>query len=183
MLDRKRAEKALNDFLLALGRDPAKHPEHAETAKLVTQAFEEDFCKGYSLDPAAVLKRETIALTGTPSLILVRDIQVRSMCPHHLLPSLGTATLAVMPKKHIAGLGAYVAVVRAYAQRLTLQEDLGANIVETLAKVLKPVYVGCVLDLQHACLSGRGECEAQARVQTVHTYNVDHSAFLATVRA
>jgi GTP cyclohydrolase IA len=168
MVDRKRAEKAIAEFLIALGRSPKEHADHKDTAKLVTSAFIDEFCAGYAIDAAALAKRERITVKSPPAMIRIDDIEVRSLCPHHLMPTFGRATIVVKPKKHILGLGAYAQVVQAFAARLTLQEDLGENIVETLADVLTPTLVGCRLALQHTCFSHRGEREGRAIVTTHH---------------
>jgi GTP cyclohydrolase IA len=179
-MDRNRAALAIEDFLRALGRDPARFAEHQDTGKLVADAFIDEFCAGYAVDVDALLNKERIALEGAPALIVVRDIHVRTICPHHLMVATGKATLALLPNASIVGLGAYVELVRAFANRLTLQEDLGTAIVQTLHRVLAPTYVGCKIHLTHGCLSERGEEAHGTQVETLHAVGID-PLMLATV--
>lgn len=172
-MDRDRAARAIEDFLRALGRDPSTHEEHRDTGRLVASAFIDEFCAGYAIDVDALLVRERIALQSEPSLIVVRDIHVRTICPHHLMPATGKATIAFMPNDSIVGLGAYVEVLRAFANRLTLQEDLGAAVVDALHRVLLPRYVACKVQLTHGCLSERGENAHGTIVETVHAVGIE----------
>ena len=97
----------------------------------------------------------------------MRDIPVHTTCPHHLLGSSGTATVAYAPGERLVGVGTVAAVVDAFARRLALQEQIGQSVVAALAKHLSPRWVACRLVLSHGCMTARGERAHGARVETV----------------
>ena len=94
--DLDRAARAIDEFLAALGHTAATEPEIAGTGERVAQAFADDLLAGYGADPATILS-ETCATTSRTDLVVVRGIAVSVTCPHHLLPSPGTATVAYRP--------------------------------------------------------------------------------------
>ena len=102
-VDRTRAERAIEEFLRALGHDPASD-ELARTAELVAEAYANELLAGYEMNPGDILS-ETMAAPGG-DLVLVRDVAATAMCPHHLLPSIGKVHLAYVPDERVAGLGA-----------------------------------------------------------------------------
>ena len=89
------------------------------------------------------------------------------MCPHHLLLSTGTATVAFKATLRLVGLGTVAGLVLAHARRLTLQERIGEGVVDDLDAVLAPEWVGCRLVLAHGCMIARGERATGTRVETV----------------
>jgi GTP cyclohydrolase IA len=182
MIDRTRAALAIDEFLRALGRDPAVHAEHRETGKFVADAFIDEFCAGYAVNVPSLIQRDMIAIHGSASLIVIRDIPTRTACPHHLMVASGFTTLAMMPKRRIVGLGVYVQVVEAFAHRLTLQEDIAREVVDALYEQLEPEYLGCTISLSHGCLSQRGERAHGATVETCATRGIDSEPFLQLVR-
>jgi GTP cyclohydrolase I len=167
--DRDAAERAIRAFLKALGHDPESDPELANTPKLVTEAFQKDFLSGYSVDVSALLASESTRLgsQGKRGLVVVRDIGVATMCPHHLLPAIGRATVAYLPGERLIGIGAVARVVDAFARRLTLQESIGESVVQALSSHAGAQGAYCRITLSHACLSTRGAREMSATVVTV----------------
>ena len=93
--DRNAAARAIEDFLRAIGRDPARDPDLAGTGGRVADAYIDELCDGYAVDVPALLRSNVIG--GTSELVSVRDIAVTTMCPHHLLPGEGRATVAFAP--------------------------------------------------------------------------------------
>jgi GTP cyclohydrolase IA len=173
-IDREAAERAISDFLRALGHDPTKHPELAETPARATEAFAVELLGGYDIDVKGLIEGGSSALSTKPGsgrhgIVVVRDIAVASVCPHHLLPSLGSATVAYRPGKVLLGLGVIAHVVDAFARRLTMQEAIGERVVESLLDIAGARGVYCALDLTHGCLSARGARQASAVVRTVAT--------------
>jgi GTP cyclohydrolase I len=89
------------------------------------------------------------------------------MCPHHLLPARGTATVLYQPGERIAGIGTVARLVDAFAHRLALQETIGANVASALVDHLGARGAACKLALTHACLASRGERQTAATVETL----------------
>lgn len=164
-MDKEAAAKAIEAFLRALGRDPEHDPELIGTGERVAEAFADDLLCGYRVDVDALLSRNVIP--GGTDLVVVRDIAVTTLCPHHLMPAVGTATVAYAPEEHLVGIGTIAAVVEAFARRLALQEAIGDRVVAALQKHLAPEWAGCRLVLSHACMTARGERKHGARVETV----------------
>jgi GTP cyclohydrolase IA len=165
MVDREKAARALEAFLEALGRHPERDPELTGTGRRVADAFADEFLRGYDVDVQEALAANLVeASTG---LVIVRGISVTTMCPHHLLPAQGVATVAFAPTKHALGLGGVVALVDTLARRLVLQEQLGEDVVEHVARAIAPRWVACRLVLAHGCMTARGERAHGASVETV----------------
>ncbi len=89
-------------------------------------------------------------------MVVVKDIEVYSMCEHHMLPFFGKAHVAYIPNGHIVGLSKLPRVVNAFAQRLQVQERLTNEIRDCIQSTLKPVGVGVVIECRHLCMSMRG---------------------------
>lgn len=164
-IDREGAARAVESFLRALGHDPARDPELVGTGARVAEAFANDLLDGYRVDVDALLAGSVIA--GRTELVVVHDLPVTTVCPHHLMPATGTATVAFAPREHVVGVGTVGAVVDAFARRLTLQEHAGERVAAALVKHLAPAWAGCRLVLSHTCMTARGERAHGARVETV----------------
>jgi GTP cyclohydrolase I len=89
------------------------------------------------------------------------------MCPHHLLPASGTATIAMQPRLRLVGLGTLASLAHAHARRLTLQERIGEGVVGDIEAVLAPEWTACRIVLVHACMTARGERATGATVETM----------------
>jgi GTP cyclohydrolase I len=165
-IDKKAAASAIEAFLRAIGRDPAREPELVGTGERVAAAFVDELLDGYAVDPAALLARHKIE-PASGDLVVMRDALVTTTCPHHLMPAKGMATVAFAPRGAIVGLGALVQLLDACAHRLTLQEQIGERVVAALEDALAPAWAGCRLVLEHTCVVARGERRHGARVETV----------------
>lgn len=166
MVDRRAAARAIEDFLRALGHEPEGDLEG--TGERVADAWADDLLEGESIDAAAVLREGSIDVgAGASGIVVVRDIAVTTMCPHHLLPAHGTGLVAYLPSRRVAGIGTVAHVVDALSRRLTLQERIGAGVVELLVGELGARGALCRLALTHACLVARGERKAGAVVETL----------------
>ena len=164
-VDRPAAAAAIDAFLRALGRDPAREPELRGTGERVAAAYLDELCDGYSKDPVALVQAHRLASTST-DLVVLRDARVTTMCPHHLLPATGVATVAFAPRGALVGLGALVELLDACAHRLVLQEEIGAVVAEALVTALQPSWAGCRLVLEHGCVVHRAERRHGARIET-----------------
>ena len=166
-VDLQAAARAIDDFLTALGHPPDSDPELRDTGALVARAFHEELLSGHRADPAQIL-RETLTATAT-DLIVVRDLPVTCICPHHLLPATGVLHIGYLPDRRIVGFGALSRLAQAYARRLILQETLCERISEALCQHLGARGAGCIAELAPQCLTARGERPAHASVVTAAT--------------
>jgi GTP cyclohydrolase I len=181
--DREAAARAIDMFLRALGRNPDREPELAGTGARVADAFADDLLCGYEVDVDALLAKNVFE--GRSGVVVVRDIPLATMCPHHLLPASGVAAVAFAPDRHLVGFGTVAAVVDAYARRLALQEQIGEDVAAALQKHLAPRWIACRLTLSHACMTLRGERAHGASVETAaHRYrnDVDEAIVHAALR-
>lgn len=169
-MDRSAAARAINDFLRAIGHEPAG--ELSGTGERVAEAWQNDLLSGYRVDPAAVLREGSIELSASgpaeSGLVALRDLSVMTMCPHHLLPAFGTCTVAYLPQQRVAGLGTIAQVVDAYSRRLALQEQIGSAIADLLVHELQAKGALCKMSLTHTCLALRGEKKEGAVIETLN---------------
>ena len=163
-IDSARIEAAVAELLSAIGEDPAR-PGLLDTPRRVAEAYGEFFA-GIGRDPVDPL-RETLPTDGLGELVLLRNIEFRSICEHHLLPFTGVAHVAYVPGERIVGLGRLPRVVEILAARPQLQERLGEQVADALTEGLDPRGVLVVLDAVHSCVSARGARQAHSSTVTV----------------
>jgi GTP cyclohydrolase I len=163
------AQKAITDLLVALGHDPKDEPAFTETPELVVEALQRDWLCGYTVDVPKLFASAIENTLQTTAIVVVSGIAISSLCPHHLLPAEGTATVAYWPGETVLGLGTVARVVDAYARRLTLQEQIGQNVVLSLMQHGRAKGAYCRLELRHACLRLRGPKQRDALVTSTHT--------------
>jgi GTP cyclohydrolase I len=164
-----RIQSAVTELLLAIGEDPSR-PGLSRTPERVGQAYAE-FFSGVGVDPLTHLLD---ALEGAPDgeLVVMRGIEFRSICEHHLLPFLGVAHIAYAPSDRIVGLGRLPRVVDTIASRPQLQERLGEEIADALDEGLAPRGVLVVLDAVHSCVTARGVRQVESSTVTVASRGV-----------
>ncbi|OLE22733.1 MAG: GTP cyclohydrolase I FolE [Actinobacteria bacterium 13_1_20CM_3_71_11] len=164
VVDLKRIEDAVREILIAIGEDPDRDGLR-RTPTRVAQAYAELFA-GLRVDPADVLT--TTFEANHEEMVLVRDIQVYSLCEHHLLPFHGAAHLGYIPGEdgRITGLSKLARLVDVYARRPQVQERLTSQIADLLVERLRPRGVIAVLECEHLCMSMRGIQKAGSRTVT-----------------
>lgn len=141
------------DILKNLGEDPnrqglEKTPERvAKSMQFLTH--------GYELDPQAILRSAMFA-EDYSQMVVVKDIEVYSLCEHHMLPFFGKAHVAYIPNGHIVGLSKVPRVIDAFARRLQVQERLTNQIRDCIQETLNPNGVAVVIEAQHLCMQMRG---------------------------
>lgn len=145
-----------------------KTPErYAKAMQFLTQ--------GYRLDPGAIL-RSAMFNEDYRQMVIVKDIEIYSMCEHHVLPFFGKAHVAYIPNGRIVGLSKIPRVVDAFARRLQVQERLTVQIRDSIEEALKPQGVAVVIEAQHMCMVMRG-IQKQHSVATTSAFtgefNVD----------
>lgn len=169
-IDRERVVAAVRELLTAIGEDPDR-AELASTPDRVANAYEEFFA-GVGVDPLDEITELAVADADTGELVLMRGIDFRSVCEHHLLPFRGRAHIAYRPHAKILGLGTIARLVDIIASRPQLQERLGEQVAETMNEALAPEGVLVVLEARHGCVSDRGANQASARITTVASRGV-----------
>ncbi len=146
-------EDHVREMLRLLGEDPSREGL-LKTPKRVAKSYS-FLTQGYRVDAKAILQ-SAIFEEQYDEMILVRDIDVFSLCEHHLLPFSGKAHVAYIPQNHIVGLSKIPRVVDAFARRLQVQERLTVQIREAIDEVLQPVGTAVVIEATHLCMSMRG---------------------------
>jgi len=111
--------------------------------------------QGYNLDPEEILLSARFR-EDYREMVIVKDIEIYSMCEHHMIPFIGKAHVAYIPDKYITGLSKIARVVEIYARRLQVQERLTMQIKDAINNTLKPLSVAVVIEAQHLCMSMRG---------------------------
>jgi len=160
-MDAERIKKAVRELLLSIGEDP-DHEQFQQTPGFVSESYHE-FFKGIGVDPVQFLD-ETFPAEST-DLVMLKDIELVSICEHHLLPFTGVAHVAYLPGGKIIGLGRIAKVVETLAARPQLQENLGNEIADAIEAGLSPKGVLVVLEAKHQCVASRGA--RQPEVETV----------------
>lgn len=153
-------------ILTSIGEDTQregliKTPERAAKAmQFLTQ--------GYELDAIQILNSAKFKAEGQ-SMVIVKDIELYSLCEHHMLPFFGKAHIAYIPNKHIVGLSKIPRIVDVFARRLQVQERLTHQILDAVQEALDPLGVAIVIEASHMCMMMRG-VEKQNSVTTTSAF-------------
>jgi GTP cyclohydrolase I len=142
--------EAVSQWLRACDLDPA-HKDLVGTPARVAALWEEHFLSGYGMDPAAILG-DPVEGEGETELVIIRDLPYHGMCPHHLMPYTGRATVAYLPAGKLVGFGRLHDLVRCYTRRLTLQERACNDVADALLEHLHARGAACVMVGTHNCL-------------------------------
>ena len=146
-------QKLIRDILIKIGENPDR-----EGLKKTPERFEKALhflTKGYDEDPREVM-RSAVFHEQYDEMVTVKDIEIFSMCEHHLLPFFGKCHVGYLPRNNIVGLSKIARVVELYARRLQLQERLTQEIATALMDTLKPHGVAVVIEASHMCMMMRG---------------------------
>jgi len=162
--DHERAERAVRELLIAMGEDPDREGLQ-DTPARVARSYAEITA---GLDQHAEDVLTTTFDLGHDEMILVKDIEVWSMCEHHLVPFTGVAHVGYIPSEEgrITGLSKLARLVDLYAKRPQVQERLTTQVAESLVELLKPRGVIVVIDCEHLCMTMRGVRKPGARTIT-----------------
>ncbi|MFG2048499.1 GTP cyclohydrolase I FolE [Micromonospora sp. NPDC048935] len=163
-VDLGRIEKAVREILIAVGEDPDRDGLQQTPAR-VARAYAELFA-GLRVDPAQVLS--TTFEANHEELVIVRDIDVMSLCEHHLLPFRGSAHIGYIPGPdgRITGLSKLARLVEVFARRPQVQERLTSQVADLLMNKLEPRGVVVVLECEHMCMAMRGIQKSGAKTIT-----------------
>lgn len=154
VFDEKRAEKAVRELLIAVGEDPDREGLR-ETPGRVARAYKEIFA-GLWQEPEDVLT--TTFDLGHDEMVLVKDIEIVSLCEHHLLPFRGVAHVGYIPAESgkITGLSKLARLVEVFARRPQVQERLTTQVADSLMRILEARGAVVVVEAEHMCMSVRG---------------------------
>ncbi len=155
----------LRELLVRLGEDPdrqglQKTPERMQKAL-------EHLTRGYHEDPAKVLQDALFEVTYD-EMVIVKDIEMFSLCEHHLLPFFGKVHVAYIPHGRVVGLSKIPRLVDVFARRLQVQERLTVQVAETIQSAVQPLGVGVVVEARHLCVMMRGVEKQHSSAVTSH---------------
>lgn len=148
---------SISDMYKNILDDVGENPERQGLLKTPVRAAKamQFLTQGYDLDPAEIL-RSAMFEEDYSQMVIVKDIEVYSLCEHHLLPFFGKAHVAYIPNGHIVGLSKIPRVVDAFARRLQVQERLTNEIRDCIQNTLSPIGVAVVMECSHLCMQMRG---------------------------
>lgn len=141
------------EILKLIGEDPNREGL-IKTPERVAKALQ-FLTHGYDLNPEEILK-SAMFKEDYKQMVIVKDIEIYSMCEHHMLPFIGKAHVAYIPNGYIVGLSKIPRIVDAFARRLQVQERLTTQIKECIHNTLKPLGVAVVIEAEHLCMRMRG---------------------------
>ena len=162
-IDQLAIERAMRQILAAFGEDPDREGL-ARTPERVAQMYTE-LLAGYRTDPIALVN-DALFEVSYDEMVLVRDIEFYSLCEHHLLPFLGRAHVAYIPRGRVLGLSKIPRIVDLYARRLQLQERMTRQVADFISELLNPRGVAVVIEGLHLCAMMRGVKKHEARMTT-----------------
>jgi GTP cyclohydrolase I len=146
-------EDLVREMIVRLGEDPQREGL-SRTPERVHRALEQ-LTKGYKEDPEAIL-RGALFSVSYDEMVIVKDIEMFSLCEHHLLPFFGKVHVAYIPNGKVIGLSKLPRLVEVFARRLQVQERLTTQIAETIQNAIEPQGVGVVVEARHLCMMMRG---------------------------
>ena len=162
-VDLKKIEKAVENILVAIGEDPEREGLQ-KTPDRVARAYRE-MLDGYRTDPIKLVNKALFTVEYD-DMVIVRDIEFYSMCEHHMLPFLGRAHVAYLPKEKVIGLSKIPRIVDMFSRRLQVQERMTRQIADFIDILLKPRGVAVVVEAVHMCAMVRGVRKHDARMTT-----------------
>jgi len=159
-----RAEEAVRRLIGLIGDDPDREGL-VDTPSRVVRAYKEMFA-GYALDPEEILSRTFEETADYDEIVLLKGIEFTSFCEHHMLPVIGRAHVAYLPRNRVVGISKLARVVDVFAKRLQIQERMTSEIADTIDRVLNPHGVAVIIEAEHSCMRLRGVRKSQATMTT-----------------
>jgi len=162
-IDKKKIVDSVSKILAAIGEDP-KREGLVRTPHRVANAYEE-ILSGYTTDPSKLINGALFTV-DYDEMVVVKDIEVYSLCEHHMLPFFGHAHVAYLPRHKVIGLSKIPRIVEMFAHRLQVQERMTQQIANFIQESINPLGVGVVIEGQHLCMMMRGIKKEQASMTT-----------------
>jgi GTP cyclohydrolase IA len=178
-------EDLVKEMIVRLGEDPTREGL-AATPERVRKAMK-FLTRGYNEDPDTLLKGALFTV-NYDEMVIVKDIEMFSLCEHHMLPFFGKVHVAYIPKGRVMGLSKIPRLIELFSRRLQIQERLTTQIAETIQRVIEPQGVGVVIEARHLCMMMRGvEKQHSAAVTSsmlglFRTCEETRSEFLSLIR-
>jgi GTP cyclohydrolase IA len=146
-------EELVREMIVRLGEDPTREGL-VSTPSRVHRAYE-FLLKGYKEDPEVMLKNALFTVTYD-EMVIVKDVEMFSLCEHHMLPFFGKVHVAYIPNGKVIGLSKIPRLIEIFSRRLQIQERLTTQIAETIQNAIQPQGVGVVIEARHLCMMMRG---------------------------
>ena len=146
-------EELVREMIVRLGEDPDREGL-SRTPERVAKAMQ-FLVKGYKDDPEALL-RKALFTVSYDEMVIVKDVEMFSLCEHHMLPFFGKVHVAYIPNGKVIGLSKIPRLVEAFSRRLQIQERLTTQIAEAIQNTIEPQGVGVVIEARHLCMMMRG---------------------------
>lgn len=162
-VDEAAVQRSVEELLSAIGEDPNRQGL-IDTPRRVAKAYQE-LVSGYTTDPVSLVNNAVFDIEYD-DMVIVSDIEYYSLCEHHMLPFVGHAHVAYLPKHKVIGLSKIPRIVDMFSRRLQVQERLTRQIAEFLVEVLDPRGVAVVMTAQHMCSMIRGVMKHDANMTT-----------------
>jgi len=162
-MDQESIRQAITDLLSAVGENPEREGLR-RTPDRVARMYGE-LLEGYRQDPKALVN-DALFEVKYDEMVLVHDIEFYSLCEHHILPFLGRAHVAYLPRNMVLGLSKIPRIVDMFAKRLQVQERMTRQIAECIDELLNPLGVAVVIEGLHLCATMRGVKKHDARMTT-----------------
>lgn len=183
-MNKVRVAALVRELLIEIGEDPERQGL-AKTPERVAEAYE-FLTGGYRSDREVVINNAVFDAEAN-NMVLLKNIEVYSLCEHHMLPFFGCCHIAYIPNKKVLGVSKLARIVDYYARRLQIQERLTSQIAHDIMQVIKPEGVGVIMECRHLCMCMRG-VEKQDSVMTTssvlgsfHHDNSTRAEFLSLV--
>ena len=146
-------EDLVREMIVRLGEDPEREGL-IRTPERVHRAYEQ-LLRGYKEDAGAMLKKALFTVTYD-EMVIVKDVEMFSLCEHHMLPFFGKVHVAYIPNGKVIGLSKIPRLIEIFSRRLQIQERLTMQIAETIQNAIQPQGVGVVIEARHLCMMMRG---------------------------
>jgi len=146
-------EELVREVIVRIGEDPRREGL-VRTPERVRRAYE-FLTRGYKEDPEALLKGALFTVSYD-EMVIVKDVEMFSLCEHHLLPFFGKVHVAYIPNGKVIGLSKIPRLIEIFSRRLQIQERLTTQIAEIIQKAIEPQGVGVVIEARHLCMMMRG---------------------------
>lgn len=156
-------EESWANIIESIGEDLSR-PGLVDTPKRASKAFE-FLTQGYQQSVDEVVNKALFP-SDSSEMILVQDIELYSLCEHHLLPFIGRCHVAYIPTGNVLGLSKVARIVDVFARRLQIQESLTSQIAETIMEVTQAEGVGVIIEAQHMCMMMRGVQKQNSSMKT-----------------